>query len=233
MNDMTSANNGSGKNLVDESFRGQLSGSVFNMSQLDIPSYYQENTSVGNSAHTTPLNYMRRTTPVAANQNARKIEQIRERDTYSGLEEEQDRDIDVKFDMMKLSSNVTDDFFQLQSKNDTELEALEPAEKDYNRQGPSSELFQPSNNNDLSRRFEQRSDDSSGTTDQVCGCLCLFVFSRSLFTQLSVCLSLPPVLQGQRLRQLRARVRSGRHWSLPARLNVPHASRRRTVPEPV
>jgi hypothetical protein len=167
MNDMTSANNGSGKNPVDDSFRGQLSGSVFNMSQLDIPSYYQENTSVGNSAHTTPLNYMRRTTPVAANQNARKIEQIRERDTFSGLEDEQDKDIDVKFGMMKLSSNVTDDFFQLQSKNDSEMEALEPAEKDHNRPRLSSDRFQSSNNNDLNRRFEQRSDDSSGTADQV------------------------------------------------------------------
>jgi hypothetical protein len=153
MNDMSTANK-SAKNLLDDSFRGQLSfGSVFNMSQLDIPSYNQENTSVGNSTHTSPLNYMRRSTPVAATQNARKVEQIRERDT----------DIDVKFDMMNLSPTVTDDFFQLQSKNDSELEALEPSK---------GELFQPSCNNDFSCRIDQRSDDSTGTADQVIATIC-------------------------------------------------------------
>jgi hypothetical protein len=229
MNEISTANN-SAKKLLDDSFRGQLSsGSVFNMSQLDIPSYYQENTSVGNSTHTTPLNYMRRSTPAAASQNARRVEQIRERDTFSGLEEEQDRDIDVKFDMMKLSSNVTDDFFQLQSKNDSELEALEPSKDEFGRQGQSSELFHPSGNNDLSRRIDPRSDDSTGTADQVIATIC----SPSHIPFVYLTYSMSTVLQGQRLRQLRLRIRPGRRRKLPPGLSLPQPPRGVAVPGPV
>jgi hypothetical protein len=114
----------SGNSTLENSYGGQTTRTVFAMSQLEIPSYAPGTGSNNNSTHTTPLNYMRRGTPLPA---LRRIEQISERDPQTGLDEDSERDLHEKFDVMKLASAPSDDFFQLQGTFGCDLQELEPA----------------------------------------------------------------------------------------------------------
>jgi hypothetical protein len=139
------------------------------MSQPDFSREIQENEPARRcSVDTGRFNFMNVNVPLAATENAQTSEFMKERDYFTREEKDKDREINEKLYTMKLPSTSNDDFFQLWSRNQSESIALEPAEGDFARQEPSSELFPPSNHIDLFRHTEQRSDDSSNAANQVC-----------------------------------------------------------------
>lgn len=139
----------------------QATNSVFSMAHLDIPTYNVGGGSNDNSAHTTPLNYMRRSTPVSS---VRKVEQIKERDPYTGLDEESERDLDSKLDLLKLSSTNADDFFQLRDQHDSELQELEPSTGELPHARRNSDLY---DDDELMMRYNNGSAKRLDGIDQV------------------------------------------------------------------
>ena len=126
----------------DIEIHNQKMSNVFGISQLDIPIYRQMTNASDNSTHTTPLNYMRHSTPNAV--GIRKVEQIKEVDQCSELDEEDNQELNKKFNTMKLTSSVQDDFFQLDGgKNNFEFQELEPVNAPIN----STENYQISGGN--------------------------------------------------------------------------------------
>lgn len=135
----------------DTAFSSQLPNNI-SAPSIDIPQFHGSNNFQGNdfggskegSTHTTPLNYMTRSTPSSS---IRKVEQIREIDPYHGGEIGDDFEIDRRFNTMNLSSGASDDFFQLQNGNNDALQELEPIEQNRAVKGQDVPLQPPNNHN--------------------------------------------------------------------------------------
>lgn len=118
----------------DTSFSAQLPSTMSIPTSIDIPQFHGMTNNQGTdfvdskdgSTHTTPLNYMRRSTPIAA---VRKVEQIRERDPYHGGDVGDELEMERRFDTMHLTSNVSDDFFQFNNGGGDSLQELEPRQQ--------------------------------------------------------------------------------------------------------
>lgn len=137
----------------DTSFSSQLPTTLSVPSSINIPQFHAnlQGTefidSKEGSTHTTPLNYMRRTTPIAA---LRKVEQINERDPYHGGDLGEELEIDRRFDTMHLTSAATDDFFQFQNGGNDSLHELEPsvlnsADREVELQGSNNKSWTDAN----------------------------------------------------------------------------------------
>lgn len=144
-----------------ETFANQAPNSVFSMAHLDIPTYNVGSGSNDNSAHTTPLNYMRRSTPVSA---IRRVEQIKERDPFTGFDEDSERDLDSKLDLMKLSSANATDFFQLRDQRESELQELEPSTGELPHESRNSGCYHEDN---LMMRYNNGSAQGPDGNEQV------------------------------------------------------------------
>lgn len=112
-------------NGFEGSCSAQLSSVLQMPTRIDIPTFQNNGHDLDyhdGSNHTTPLNYMRRSTPKAV-MKPNPSQGV----SYSELQEEREIDLDNRFSHLQLSSSVQDNFFEFQNSTTDALEALEPS----------------------------------------------------------------------------------------------------------